>query len=95
MASIIFRNHWSDIMKREGLIKNVHAKYLARQLLLRLYYKELMIRNPRFLAREFFRVWWGKLKLQAAQYEFIKIPFRSTGQHLGFCWRRVLGKLRR
>jgi glycosyltransferase involved in cell wall biosynthesis len=54
----------------DGLSKNRHATLLARQLLVRLYYKELLLRAPCFLFKEW--LWVHKTKLKFMVEAFVK-----------------------
>jgi glycosyltransferase involved in cell wall biosynthesis len=54
----------------DGLSKNRHATLFARQLLVRLYYKELLLRAPCFLFKEW--LWVHKTKLKFMVEAFVK-----------------------
>jgi hypothetical protein len=52
----------------DGLSKNRHATWLARKLLVKLYYKELLIHAPLFLIKECLWIYKTQLKIMIEQH---------------------------
>jgi len=64
----------------EGLSKDLYANWVARKLLLKLYYKELLIPNAAFLLKEC--LWLGKTRLKAVREKRRRAAARTaTGSH--------------